>query len=423
MVKNVVILSDGTGQGASMPKAERTNVWKLWDATKAAAPPQQVTFYDEGLGAEHKREWWRWAYDLASQATGLGISQNIKDCYTALIEHYEPGDRVFLFGFSRGAFTVRSLGGVLSLCGIPQRDAAGNSPRDRQNKKGRLALVEEAVEKVYKHYGDKEKEKERIALGAQFRERYQSLPVDGSDPPFPYFIGVWDTVRALGIPGSSGVVLWRHAFHNATLNACVPYARHALSIDENREIFAPEIWDEFGRITGGQGARSHQAGLVPRRAFRRRRWISRDRPVRSGVGLDDQGGNDRPASADRGYEQAEVEAVARRHPARRADGMGPNLDRRHQGRRSGRQGAGCPARRLRPQTVRPGHGTMRDRRSPLSSKGACKAQGLFDPLLMRRCAGRRGGDCGLTGATPGRIICSRGRTRAHRSDLMQECAQ
>jgi uncharacterized protein (DUF2235 family) len=115
MAKNIVLLSDGTGQGASMPKAERTNVWKLWDATKKADPAHQVTFYDEGLGAEHKREWWRWAYDLASRATGLGISQNIKDCYTALIEYYEPSDRVFLFGFSRGAFTVRSLGGVLSL--------------------------------------------------------------------------------------------------------------------------------------------------------------------------------------------------------------------------------------------------------------------------------------------------------------------
>lgn len=106
MAKNIVILSDGTGQGASMPKAERTNVWKLWNATEKAGPAQQVTFYDEGLGAEHKREWWRWAYDLASRATGLGISQNIKDCYTALIEYYEPGDRVFVFGFSRGAYTV-----------------------------------------------------------------------------------------------------------------------------------------------------------------------------------------------------------------------------------------------------------------------------------------------------------------------------
>jgi uncharacterized protein (DUF2235 family) len=244
MAKNVVIFSDGTGQGASMPKAERTNVWKLWDATKIAAPTQQITFYDEGLGAEHKREWWRWGYDLASRATGLGISQNIKDCYTALIEHYELGDRVFLIGFSRGAFTVRSLGGVLSLCGIPQRDSAGKNPRDPKNKKGRLALVKEAVEKVYKHYGDNQKKKERIALGAEYRDRYHSISIGASDPPFPYFIGVWDTVRALGIPGSSGAVFWRHAFHDATLNPHVPHARQALSIDENRQIFAPEIWDE-----------------------------------------------------------------------------------------------------------------------------------------------------------------------------------
>jgi uncharacterized protein (DUF2235 family) len=244
MAKNIVILSDGTGLGFRTQKAKRSNVWKLWDATKKAAHAQQVTFYDEGLGAEHKREWRRWAYDLASVLTGLGISQNIKDCYTALIEYYEPGDRVFLFGFSRGAYTVRSLGGVLSLCGIPQRDAAGNSPRDRQNKNGRLALVEEAVGKVYKHYGGKDKEKERNVLGAEYRDRYLSFSIDASLPTFPYFIGVWDTVRALGIPGSSGLVIWRHAFHDATLNARVPYARQALSIDENRQIFVPELWDE-----------------------------------------------------------------------------------------------------------------------------------------------------------------------------------
>jgi uncharacterized protein (DUF2235 family) len=244
MAKNIVIFSDGTGQGARMPRAERSNVWRLWNATKKVVPAQQIAFYDEGLGAEHKREWWRWAYDIASRATGLGISQNIKDCYSALIEHYEPGDRVFLFGFSRGAYTVRSLGGILSLCGIPQRDTAGNNPRDRQNKKGRLALVKEAVEEVYKHYGGKDKEKERNALGAEYRERYCSLSIEASNPRFPYFIGVWDTVRALGIPGSSGLFFWRHAFHNATLNPLVPYARQALSIDENRQIFAPEIWDE-----------------------------------------------------------------------------------------------------------------------------------------------------------------------------------
>jgi hypothetical protein len=144
--------SDGTGQGSGMPKEERSNVWKLWNATKHAAPKdQQITFYDEGLGAEHKKEWWRWGYDLLSKATGLGISQNIKDCYVALIEFYEPGDRVFLFGFSRGAYTIRSLGGVLSLCGIPRHDrnvrtAANASKGDREAAKSvRTAVAEEAV--------------------------------------------------------------------------------------------------------------------------------------------------------------------------------------------------------------------------------------------------------------------------------------
>jgi uncharacterized protein (DUF2235 family) len=142
MAKNILIFSDGTGQGAGMPADKRSNVWKLWTATEKAAPGQQIAFYDEGLGAEHKKEWWRWAYDLASKATGLGISQNIKDCYVALIELYEPGDRVFLFGFSRGAYTVRSLGGVLSLCGIPQQKDGKSA---RGDKAVRTALAEEAV--------------------------------------------------------------------------------------------------------------------------------------------------------------------------------------------------------------------------------------------------------------------------------------
>jgi uncharacterized protein (DUF2235 family) len=244
MAKNILIFSDGTGQGSGMPADQRSNVWKLWNATEKAAPGQQIAFYDEGLGAEHKKEWWRWAYDLASKATGLGISQNIKDCYVALIEFYEPGDRVFLFGFSRGAYTVRSLGGVLSLCGIPQQDKGGKSARG--DKAVRTALAEEAVSKVYQHYGnDAKTRQERADLGKKFRADYNSFAIDTSNPPFPYFIGVWDTVRALGIPGSSGVsFVFSHAFHDATLNPNVPYARQALSIDENREIFAPEIWDE-----------------------------------------------------------------------------------------------------------------------------------------------------------------------------------
>ena len=236
MAKNVVIFSDGTGQGASMPGDELTNVSKLWHATKDVDQARQITSYDAGLGAPDP-DWWRWGYNLVSRATGLGISRNIKDCYRALVEFYQPGDRIFLFGFSRGAYTVRSVGGVLSLCGIPSRGAGGRSPRT--DAAAREALVEEAVEKVYKHYGNDEKtRKERLDLGAKYRALY------ASDPAVPYFIGVWDTVRALGIPGSSGLVVWRHAFHDASLNPRVRYARHALAIDEDRQTFAPELWDE-----------------------------------------------------------------------------------------------------------------------------------------------------------------------------------
>jgi uncharacterized protein (DUF2235 family) len=241
MAKNVLIFSDGTGQGSSMPAEELTNVCKLWNATKDAAPGRQVAFYDPGLGAKDA-SWWRWGHDLVSQATGLGISQNIKDTYDALIANYDPGDHVFLFGFSRGAYTVRSLGGVMTLCGIPTRDAAGRNPRTDQA--ARAALVEEAVSKVYKIYGDDAKKEQRRAAGAKYRDAYKCHTIDNSNPPFPYFIGVWDTVRALGVPGSSGLILWRHAFHDATLNPKVPFARHALSIDENREVFEPVLWEE-----------------------------------------------------------------------------------------------------------------------------------------------------------------------------------
>ncbi|MBM3530711.1 MAG: DUF2235 domain-containing protein [Alphaproteobacteria bacterium] len=246
MPNNVLIFSDGTGQGASMPD-KQTNILRLFRATENAALGSQLAFYDPGLGAsdanvEKDSSWKRWSHDLLSKATGLGISQNVKDCYAALIRLYRPGDRIYLFGFSRGAYTVRSLGGVLSLCGVPLRDAQGRSPA--VDKEACAALVDEAVDKIYKHYGNDEATKsERLQRGANFRRDFGGNLADGN-PAVPHFIGVFDTVRALGFPGSSGLIGWRHAFHDATLNSRVPYARHALAIDENRDVFKPELWEE-----------------------------------------------------------------------------------------------------------------------------------------------------------------------------------
>src|SRR5258706_5957038 len=138
MPKNIVIFSDGTGQAGGINFDEaRTNVYKLYRACRVGPdtcidPSEQVAFYDPGLGSaadggHFKVGWLRTFYNVASMATGLGITANIIDCYAAIIRLYEPGDRISLIGFSRGAYTVRSLAGVISYCRIP-RQLSGCTP-------------------------------------------------------------------------------------------------------------------------------------------------------------------------------------------------------------------------------------------------------------------------------------------------------
>jgi uncharacterized protein (DUF2235 family) len=91
----------------------------------------------------------RWVYNTAAQATGFGITRNIIDCYASLIRLWEPGDRIFLFGFSRGAYTVRYLGGVIAKCGIPRH--AANQPNEalRLDEGATQALASHAVKHIY----------------------------------------------------------------------------------------------------------------------------------------------------------------------------------------------------------------------------------------------------------------------------------
>ena len=154
MPKNIVIFSDGTGQAGGINFDEaRTNVYKLYRACRVGPdtkvePSEQVAFYDAGLGSasdggHFKIGWMRWLYNLASMATGLGITRNIVDCYAAIIALYEEGDRIFLIGFSRGAYTVRSV----TYCGVPRHMPDG-SPL-RRDPKSIHKLAEHAVKDVY----------------------------------------------------------------------------------------------------------------------------------------------------------------------------------------------------------------------------------------------------------------------------------
>ena len=209
MAKNILIFSDGTGQaGGLVPDERRSNVYKLFRATRCGPdsnvdPTRQLTFYDPGLGSQGdphapKIGWWRWAYNLASQMTGLGLTKNIVDCYAAVIAMWEPDDRIYLFGFSRGAYTVRCLGGVLALCGIPTTEKDG-SPLKLDPRSVR-AVARAAVKKVYQHGASKKQERfraQRRVLAETFRKTHASH-FGAERGAIPYFIGVWDTVAALG---------------------------------------------------------------------------------------------------------------------------------------------------------------------------------------------------------------------------------
>ena len=219
--KNIVILSDGTGQVGGIYFDEvRTNIYKLFRATRAGPdtcidPDRQVAFYDSGLGTLQPDgslplRLVRKIYNFISQATGLGITQNIVDCYAAIIRNWRPGDRIFLFGFSRGAYTVRCLATVLWHCGVPQTDKSGN--RLKLDFGTTQKVASDAVKNVYQHVSsprDMKYMKQRRQLGALFRKDHQSVGnADNTEPnAFPFFIGAFDTVASLSSSGALALLV------------------------------------------------------------------------------------------------------------------------------------------------------------------------------------------------------------------------
>jgi uncharacterized protein (DUF2235 family) len=221
MGKNVLIFSDGTGQvGGIKFDEDRTNIYKLYRATRVGPdscinPSEQVAFYDPGLGSKVDGGHLygglaRWIYNTVSQATGFGITANIIDCYAALIRLWKPGDRIFLFGFSRGAYTIRCLAAVIAKCGIPTHDKDGGKLKLDVRSSCKVAAY--AVKHVYQFISSRPMDEANLAqrflldtrelLAKRFRQDYGSAcPNDPNRANvYPYFIGAFDTVAALGRP-------------------------------------------------------------------------------------------------------------------------------------------------------------------------------------------------------------------------------
>ncbi|MEX0954623.1 MAG: DUF2235 domain-containing protein [Rhizobiaceae bacterium] len=233
-----LIFSDGTGQRGVRDDTSRkhTNIFQMYVSIED--DPNVECSYDPGLGApaEGKLQWTRTFRNLWSKATGWGITANIVDCYEALLITWKPGAKIGLFGFSRGAYTVRCLGGVLATCGIATVDDGSRIPTTATGKgaESRRRIAEEAVA-IYKI-----KSKDvRARAATEFAERYAAAAA------IPDVIGVYDTVKALGLPGIMDAVNpFKHEFHDNELSVRIPTGLHALSIDENRKTFAPELWED-----------------------------------------------------------------------------------------------------------------------------------------------------------------------------------
>lgn len=233
MGKNIVFFCNGTGNVKNY--GPDTNVERLFARARhdKGEAPEQVTHYIDGVGIEFG--------DLVGKALGKGISQNIKDGYDFITRWYLPGDRIFLFGFSRGAYAVRSIGGMLGRIGIPSRKQDEDVDL-RADHRIRGDLISRAYD-IYKIQDHDKRKKTAEAFRAAhcYREHQEDAA------RAPYLIGVWDTVRSLGIPlgvKDFELALWPHRFHDHDLNPHVAHAYHAVSIDEERQQFLPTIWNE-----------------------------------------------------------------------------------------------------------------------------------------------------------------------------------
>jgi uncharacterized protein (DUF2235 family) len=220
-MKRIVICADGTWNirdqvDKKTNKRHPTNVTKVARAVlpRSANGIDQIVYYRDGVGTAGGLD------RFTGGAFGEGIEANIRELYRFLVYNFEPNDEIYLFGFSRGAFTVRTLAGFMNKVGLVQKDDDYYVPN---------------LYDCYEH---------RKGPGSpEWALAFHNIKSPRPCPPIR-FIGVWDTVGALGAPGFMGQLLNKnkYQYHDVNLNPHIENAFHALAIDERRRPFTPNIW-------------------------------------------------------------------------------------------------------------------------------------------------------------------------------------
>lgn len=224
IMKRIVICCDGTWNRPENKNV--TNIEKIartveTDLTRTGGAPQLV-HYIRGVGTG-----WYWVDRLLGGAFGLGLFGNVTDAYRFLALNYspsrpgEPGDEIYVLGFSRGAYTARSLVGMISRVGLLTNEA----------------LIDDKLPEAVDRY------RREPSPAGDFGSSDEEFKRDHCHNPKIRFLGVFDTVGALGVPGA---LINRHKFHDVRLSRAVSCARQALAIDERRLKFEPSLWEDDG---------------------------------------------------------------------------------------------------------------------------------------------------------------------------------
>lgn len=247
MPKRLVLCSDGTGNSSA--KAEKTNVWRIFQALDQTEP-DQLAHYDDGVGTSSNK------YLAAlGGAFGYGLKRNVIDLYKFVCRVWEPGDEIYGFGFSRGAYTIRVVVALIESQGLVQ----GRSESELHAHA--LAAYRRYRNETYPSWspivwlGRRLRDLLLLPSTLAGRRHIQDLPPERRKVPIR-FLGLWDTVAAYGMPVDElkwgiSLLIWPMVSKDHHLSVQVRRACHALSLDDERQTFHPILFDE-----------AHEAALV-----------------------------------------------------------------------------------------------------------------------------------------------------------------
>src|SRR3984885_12093329 len=239
MSKNIVLLSDGTGNSSA--KIFKTNVWRMFQALDLTEPDKQVAFYDNGVGTSSFK-----LFAILGGVFGFGLKRNVIAIYSFCCRNYVNGDKLYGFGFSRGAFTIRVVAAFLARMGLVTydgneehlaRDARTAYRQFLSTRKFPSGILVSPVRKLRDFISHK-------ILRAPTVDTIGFTPVEKF-----HFLGVWDTVDAYGGPieeitRAIDYYYWPLSLPDQFMNHKITRACHALALEDERDAFKPVLWDD-----------------------------------------------------------------------------------------------------------------------------------------------------------------------------------